>query len=168
MRDANRNLRERRSRIVHEYVLRAKRESVTFARSLRTFWKDRCVVRAMCAFVWRTFLKFDELRFWPSVSISDKIEKKTTKGWRKRKRTTLSKKRQEASQTARKFSFFSWVVLVLLSLVACYKLKGKREKGNLAPHTQKLSLFNIPKTDKTHLYGEQEESDRTRVSRDHQ
>ena len=37
MRDANRNLRERRSRIVREYVLRAKRESVTFARSLRTF-----------------------------------------------------------------------------------------------------------------------------------
>jgi hypothetical protein len=43
-----------------------------------------------------------------------------------------------------------------------------QNSGNLAPHTQKLSLFNIPKTDKTHLYGEQEESDRTRVSRDHQ
>jgi hypothetical protein len=53
--------------------------------------------------------------------------------------------------------------LVLLSLVAYLTLSRETSL-----HTQKLSLFNIPKTDKTHLYGEQEESDRTRVSRDHQ
>jgi hypothetical protein len=42
-----------------------------------------------------------------------------------------------------------------------------QNSGNIAPHIKVASLCT-PKTDKTHLYGEQEESDRTRVSRDHQ
>jgi hypothetical protein len=79
------------------------------------------------------------------------------KGESKKKNNSAAKKEKS------KVLFLQREFLVLLSLVAYLTLSG-----NLAPHTQKLSLFNIPKTDKTHLYGEQEESDRTRVSRDHQ
>jgi hypothetical protein len=43
--------------------------------------------------VWRTFLKFDELRFWPSVSISLEI-----RGGEQKKEQLCSKKREQKKQ----------------------------------------------------------------------
>jgi hypothetical protein len=51
--------------------------------------------------------------------------------------------------------------------LSCRLRDSLRRETSLHTHTKVASLCT-PKTDKTHLYGEQEESDRTRVSRDHQ
>lgn len=118
-------------------------------------WYVRCV--RLCEELLNEF----QLRFWPSVSISQ--QNQSGRRAKKKKEQLFSKKRAQKKERNRE-RLCSGRVLVLFLSPCCRRDNQSRETLT-SFHTQKVSLFNIPKTDKTHLYGEQEESDRTRVSR---